>query len=181
MNKKSRISILGAEFKFSFTDILILLSVHLLGLLTITIIDVNISESVFSPFTPLFFADILFAKVFHSFLYFLFFPIVGLFLGTSFFGFLFVPILVYLKGAFGGFTILHILENEDITTVFFNYGILLSVETAVLLIFLIQIMYSSLNIAKNSSEDSFRNCFRQSALVFFIMSLLATILCVLKL
>ncbi len=180
MNKDIKFSLIGINFCFSKLKLWAFLGIYLIGVLTGLFLNVDLNSSLFSPFTPLYFDVFSFGAVFHNLLYFFFFPVIGLFLGTSFFGFLFVPALIYFKGLFTSVTISYILTNLDIKLAVVQYGILLSIEIFVLIFFLIHSFNDSLTTAKEGSEESFNQCFKSASIVMLIMLILSIILSIVQ-
>lgn len=146
---------------------------YLIGIILSLFLNLDITNSLYSPFVLMTYGSFSFAKVFHCLLYFYIFPIIGLLFASSLFGFLFIPFMLFIKGIFTGLSMIYLYENAF--SIFGIYSILLSAEIAILIIFAIQNFALSYSAMRNSNTINFDNCVKYFSIEILLLSFLAIV------
>ncbi|MFI3326050.1 MAG: hypothetical protein R3Y35_07730 [Clostridia bacterium] len=175
MRKEYEFKLFSINFKLSIIKLTIFLIIYLFGIVLGSLLNLSTQNQLYSPFLPLYFGNNNAINIFHTILYYYMFPVLGLFFATSFFGFIFIPILILLKGIFTSICIIFLLENNYIFAVFNFYGVLLTLEIFVLLIFFIQCFNISSNTIKNQVDINFELCIKQTMLQIIFVTLLSVV------
>ncbi len=173
MKKAIRFSILKVDFCVTQLNLLCLLIIYFIGLLLSCFIKLDLQDKLFSPVVVLNFSSDYFRLLFHNILYFYIFPTMILFCSTSFFGFMLIPILILVKAFFSGVTVYNLFLSLNYAIAFGYIGVILTLESFILLFYSTQAIRCSLELRKFKANDSFDLSLRQSYIVYFFSTVMA--------
>lgn len=175
MKKSLCFTLLGADFKINLALLCGLSATYLLGTILPLFISVEISGQLFSPLLICGTNEGAVQIFLHSFLYFFLFPIVALVFATSFLGFALLPPAALVKGFFSALSVRAMIIEGDYVQALLIYGILLTLEAGILLLYLSQSMGASLVFfrGKGEGDSTFSQSLRQFAVTLGCMVVLA--------
>ncbi len=173
MNKNLEFKIFKLRFIVPVSFFLLNLFCFIIGVCISFFLDINIENEIFSPLSIYFSADTssVFPIFFHSFLYFMLFPLLGFILAASFFGFVIIPFLMFLKAIFSILVLISLFLDGQTVICFTLYAPLLALEISVLHLYLSQSMYVSKSLFSHKEEPAvvFRHSLRQFSFIALYM------------
>lgn len=143
MLKKIEFKFLNLEFNISMLNIALFSFIYLFGIIYSLFLNVNLDDTIYSPFIILYNGSSFSGEIFHYFLYFYLSAILGLFFSSSALGFIFIPFILFLKGIFTGISILYLIQTNFHFLIFFTYSLVFSVEIFIIILFFVQYFSNS--------------------------------------
>ncbi len=179
MKKRLEFKIFKLNFFIPVSFFILNLFCFIIGVCISFFLNINIENEIFSPLIIYFLADTssVFPIFFHSFLYFMLFPLLGFILAASFFGFIIIPALMFFKAVFSILVLMSLFLNGQTVICFTLYAPILALEISVLHLYLSQSMYVSKCLFSNTEKPAvvFHNGLKQFSIIALYMLCLSLI------